>query len=145
MIILYFENIFIGGSIMKDIHKPKLGGGILTLAIIQLIFNGIGLTGLVMTLLMIYAPKTYGVTTVPTFTVIVTLVSMLITTLGIILILMKKKLGIYIYFINEVANIVYSVVINGFKPVILVSLIIPVFMGILILTKKEIFATETKA
>jgi len=130
---------------MKDIHKPKLGGGILTLAIIQLIFNGIGLTGLVMTLLMIYSPKTYGVTTVPTFTVIVTLVSMLITTLGIILILMKKKLGIYIYFINEVANIVYSVVINGFKPVILVSLIIPVLMGIFILTKKEIFATETKA
>ena len=130
---------------MKDIHKPKLGTGILTLAIIQLIFSSIGLIGLVMTLLMIYAPKTYGVTTIPTFTVIVTLVSTLITTLGIILILMKKKLGIYIYFIAEVANVVYSVIINGFKPVILVSLIIPVLMGIFILTRKEIFASKTKA
>ena len=130
---------------MKDIHKPKLGTGILTLAIIQLIFSGIGLIGLVMTLLMVYAPKTYGVTTIPTFTVIVTLVSTLITTLGIILILMKKKLGIYIYFIAEVANVVYSVIINGFKPVILVSLIIPVLMGIFILTRKEIFASKTKA
>ena len=130
---------------MKDIHKPKLGTGILTLAIIQLIFSSIGLIGLVMTLLMIYAPKEYGVTTIPTFTVIVTLLSTLITTLGIILILMKKKLGIYIYFITEVANVVYSVIINGFKPVILVSLIIPVLMGIFILTRKEIFASKTKA
>ena len=129
---------------MENVQKPKVGAGIKTMSIIQLVFSGFGLIGLVMTFFMKDTLKTAGVPAIPTSTIIISLVFIIIITLGIILILMKKELGIYIYFIAEVANIVYSIVSNGFKPASLVGLVIPVLMGIFIWKKREIFSSETK-
>ena len=134
---------------MENIQKPKVGAGILTLSIIQLVFSGFGLLGFIMMIFMSDATKaqlkTLGTPETATSTIIISIVLILIIALGIILILMKKELGIYIYFIAEVANIVYSVVMNGFKPIILLSFVIPVLMAIFILNKKEVFFADAKA
>ncbi|MBU3185535.1 hypothetical protein [Clostridium estertheticum] len=129
---------------MENVQKPKVGAGIKTMSIIQLVFNGFILIGFLMILLMKDTIKTAGGPAVTTSDLIISLVLIIITTIGIILILMKKELGIYIYFIAEVANIVYSIVTTGFKPVDILSWIIPALMGIFIWKKKEIFSTETK-
>lgn len=134
---------------MENIQKPKVGSGILTVSIIQLVFSGFGLIALLANLFMNDTTKsqlkTMGIPETPTSTIIIGLAFVIIIALGTILILMKKELGIYIYFIAEVGNIVYSVVMNGFKPILLLSLIIPVLMGIFILNKKEVFFTDAKA
>ncbi|MCB2341936.1 hypothetical protein [Clostridium estertheticum] len=129
---------------MENVQKPKVGAGIKTMSIIQLVFNGFVLIGFIMILLMKDTIKAAGSPAVTTSDLIISLVLIVITTIGIILILMKKELGIYIYFIAEVASIVYSIVTNGFKPSEILSLIIPVLMGIFIWKKKEIFSTENK-
>ncbi|MBX4270319.1 hypothetical protein [Clostridium estertheticum] len=129
---------------MENVQKPKVGAGIKTMSIIQLVFSGFGLIGFIMIILMKDTIKTAGGPAITTSYLIISLVLLIITTIGIILILMKKELGIYIYFIAEVASIVYSIVINGFKPLDILSLIIPALMGIFIWKKKEIFSTETK-
>jgi len=130
---------------MENVQKPKVGAGILTMSIIQLVFSGFGLIGILITFFMKDTLKTAGAPAIPTFTFIISLVLTIIITLGVILILMKKELGIYIFFIAQVANIVYSIVINGFKPLILLALIIPILMGIFIWKKKEVFVGEAKA
>ena len=126
---------------MENTQKAKVGAGIKTMSIIQLVFMGITLLGLVMTLFMTSAAKdqlkTMGLPETPTSTIIISLIVTLLIILGTILILMKKEMGIYIYFVAQVANFVYGIVINGFKPLELVGLIIPVLMGIFIWQKKE--------
>ncbi|MBU3171472.1 hypothetical protein [Clostridium estertheticum] len=129
---------------MENVQKPKVGAGIKTMSIIQLVFSGFGLIGFIIIILMKDTIKTAGGPAVTTSYLIISLVLLIITTIGIILILMKKELGIYIYFIAEVASIVYSIVNNGFKPLDILSLIIPALMGIFIWKKKEIFSTENK-
>ncbi|MBU3179721.1 hypothetical protein [Clostridium psychrophilum] len=133
---------------MENIQKPKVGAGIKTLAIIQLVFSGFGLIGSIMAFFMTDATKaqlkTMGIPETSTSTLIIGLVLVIIVALGVILILMKKELGVYIYFVAEVANIMYTIVSTGFKPTILISLIIPVLMGIFIWKKKEIFFADDK-
>ena len=133
---------------MENVQKPKVGAGILTMAIIELVLMGFSLIGLVYSFFMTDAAKvqlkTMGIPETPTSTLVISLIITIIIILSIVLILMKKELGIYIYFIAEVASIVYSIVNNGFSPWMLVSLIIPVLMGIFIWNKKEIFSVEAK-
>lgn len=134
---------------MENIQKPKVGAGILTLSIIQLVFSGFGLLGFITMYFMSDATKaqlkTLGTPETPTSTLIISIVFILIISLGVILILMKKELGIYIYFIGELANIVYSFVMNGFQPIMLLSFVIPALMAIFIMKKKEVFFVEAKA
>ncbi|MBW9146598.1 hypothetical protein KTC92_07550 [Clostridium sp. CM027] len=135
---------------MENVKKPKVGAGIKTMSIIQLIISGFGLIAIIIALLMkdklAAQYKTMGmdVPQVSTSAYIISLVIITIITIGIILILMKKELGIYIYFTATVANIVYTIVSDGFKPVSLVGLIIPALMGFFIWKKREIFSTDTK-
>ena len=89
--------------------------------------------------------KTAGLPETPTSTLIISLIITITVILSVILILMKKELGIYIYFIAEVANIAFTIVSNGFTPWILGSFVIPVLMGIFIWKKKEIFSVEAKS
>lgn len=58
---------------------------------------------------------------------------------------MKNKLGIYIYFIGQVASIVSSLIMDEFKPTIILSLIIPVLMGYFIWKNKSVFGIESKS
>lgn len=131
---------------MEKNQQQKVGAGILTLSIIQLIFSGFAMLGYITYFVMkdnIEAVP--GVPVIPTYAYIISIVVTIVAVIGIILILLKKELGIYIYYIAEVASIVSSIVINGFKPLMLLSLIIPVLMGFFIWKKKEVFGTGVEA
>ncbi|APC38720.1 hypothetical protein [Clostridium estertheticum] len=133
---------------MENVQKPKVGAGIKTVSIIELVLMGFMAIGLITSLFITdkikAISKAAGVPETPTSTIVISLVIALLVIISVILILMKKELGIYMYFIATVANIVYSIVTTGFKPAIILSLILPTLMGIFIWKKKEIFSTETK-
>ncbi|SKA85123.1 hypothetical protein SAMN05428976_10746 [Clostridium sp. USBA 49] len=131
---------------MENNQKQKLGAGILTLSIIQLVFSGFGMIGFI----TYFAVKDQiaavpGVPVVPAYTYIISIIVTIVAAIGIILILFKKELGIYIYYIAQVASIISSLVINGFKPLMILSLIIPILMGFFIWNKKEVFGIGVKA
>lgn len=130
---------------MDNNQKQKVGAGILTMSIIHLVFNSIGALGLLASVTMKEEIKKLGTPEITTSALIISSVFIAIITLAIMLILMKKQIGIYIYFIAQVANLVYSVVVNGFDPMQIVTLIMPVLMGIFIWQKKEIFGLGAKA
>jgi len=129
---------------MENIQKPKVGAGIMTLSIIQLVFMGLGLIGSVVMLIpkVRVMLKEMGSPEITTSTLIIGLIITITMIIGIVLILMKKELGIYIYFIAVVANIAFTIVSDGFKPINLLSLIMPALMGFFIWKKKEIFSVE---
>ncbi|MBW9147212.1 hypothetical protein K2F40_15860 [Clostridium sp. CM028] len=131
---------------MENIQKSKVGAGIKTISIITLIFSIFGLITSIKNMLNIGETnalrKEVGF---PEMTILALVIGLLITIIiisGVILILMKKELGIYIYFIGIVAKIAYSIVSVGFSPWMLSNLIMPVLMAIFIRKKKEIFSVE---
>ncbi|MBW9152417.1 hypothetical protein [Clostridium estertheticum] len=133
---------------MENVQKPKVGAGIKTMSIIQLVFSFFGLLNIKSYFVnndkTNAALRTLNLPEITNLSITIGLVFTIILAVSVILILMKKELGIYIYFIIVVANIVYSIVNVGFKPLMLLGLIVPVLMGIFIWNKKEIFNTETK-
>jgi hypothetical protein len=133
---------------MENIQKQKVGAGILTIAIIHLVLNGIGILGLIGSLalkdLVNESVKEMGVPEITTSALIISMAFIAIITIAVILILMKKEIGVYMYFIVQVANIVYAIVISGFQLVQLISFIMPVLMGIFIWKKKEVFGLGVK-
>jgi len=130
---------------MKNNRQHKVGAIILTLSIIQLVFSGFAIIGYLATFFMKDQIEAAGVPAISTTTLIISMVITLLVTLGIILILWRKQLGIYVYFIAQVSILVNSLVNNGFKSSMLISLIIPVLIGIFIWQKKEVFDIGTKA
>ncbi|MGH4051922.1 MAG: hypothetical protein ACREVX_11345 [Clostridium sp.] len=140
---------------MENIQKPKVGGWIKTLCILQLIGSVLSLTGISnyskiddLNVTTDAANKALGkafqIPQTTTLSITIGLVLAIILGVSIILILMKKELGIYIYFTVVVAQIVYTIVRSGFTWFILANLIMPILMGIFIWKKKEIFSMETK-
>ncbi|MBW9171746.1 tryptophan-rich sensory protein [Clostridium estertheticum] len=137
---------------MENVQKPKVGAGIKTMSIIQLIISFFGLWSIKSYFVnndkTNAALRTLNLPEVTNLSITIGLVFSIILAVSVILILKKKELGIYIYFITVVANIAYSIVSVGFNLLALVSLIISVIMavlmGIFIWKKKEIFSTETK-
>jgi hypothetical protein len=134
-----------GGLIMENNQPQKVGAGILTVSIIQLVFSGFVFIGLLLAFLVKDQIEAAGTVEITTSVLAISTVFTAITIIGIILILMKKQLGVYIYFGSFAINIIYSIVTNGFKASIILSLIIPVLMGIFIWQKKEVFGMGVKA
>jgi uncharacterized membrane protein (UPF0136 family) len=133
---------------MEDMQKQKVGAGILTISIIHLVICGFGLLGTIASFAMKDTIndmiKGQGVPEITTSALIIGIVFTVMLAVAVILILMKKEIGVYMYFIVEVANIVYAVVINGFKLIQLTSFILPVLMGIFIWQKREVFGLGAK-
>ncbi|MBW9150263.1 hypothetical protein K2F40_14985 [Clostridium sp. CM028] len=135
---------------MENVKKPKVGAGIKTISIIQLIVSAIGLFSIKNfskkdELNAAYKALDIGMPEITNLSLTIGLVFSVILAISVILILMKKELGIYIYFIATVAQIAYTIVAGGTKPwMILVSLIMPALMGFFIWKKREIFSTDTK-
>ena len=130
-----------------EINNQKLGGGIMTICILTLI-------GFVFTLFssitmltgrdkIVESYKTLGLDTslIPSAgqTIIGLILSILIA-LSVILILMKKSIGIYGYFIAEIISIIASIIFAGFSILnIVLSLIFPILMAIFISKRKSVF------
>lgn len=136
---------------MENNQKPKLGGGILTISIIQLVINALAIIGFIPLIfardMMAEQLKALG-SDIPiptTSETIISLVLVLLLITGIILILCKKAAGVYIYFTVVVLNLIYPIVMGSFKLTSLTGLILPALMAIFIYLKKEIFGFGANA
>ena len=133
---------------METSNNEKLGGGIITLCILTLIGFAISLLGYVAmlfgrdALMDFYNSMGIDATALipDTSILIVELIVSIAIGVSAILILMKKSVGVYAYFVAEIIAIIESIVFNGFSiGSLILSLIFPILMAIFISKKKEIF------
>lgn len=132
---------------MENQKQNKLGAGIITISVIQIIISVFGLFGSIILLTPAFQENMAALSGVSldqiglnTATIIVSLVSILLTLLGIILILRRKAIGLYIYLLITAANIIYSIVLNGLAIYSLIgSLILPLLMTFFVYKKKDLF------
>lgn len=131
-----------------EVNNQKLGKGIIILSIFTLISSVFSILSSI-TLLTEEGKKTLiesytklGIeAAVPSNgqTTIGIIISVLVI-VSLILILMKKSVGVYGYFISEIISIISSIIFSGFSIFVLVlMLIFPVLMAIFILKKRNIF------
>jgi hypothetical protein len=72
--------------------------------------------------------------------IIILLIIRLLIIIGVVLILLKKTLGVYIYFTSSLLNLSYSLIMTGFKVTNLLTLLaLPILMLFFILKKKHIY------
>lgn len=133
-------------------ENKKLGGGILTISIIYLVFLGFGLIGSIISLSTLEQINSVmaqmgGIQLTPT-ELIISIILSFILLFGIILILLKKQIGVYTFFTVEIINIIYSLIMNGLNLSVLIStligLILPGLLAYFIYKKKELFGFESK-
>ena len=136
---------------MENENRVKLGAGIITISIIEIVFGVIGILSSIVYLFMadstldtissIYAQQglDFNELMPSNFQMIVSIILSLLLLICIILILAKKTIGVYGYFILEAILIVFSIICNGFSFTIIFSLIIPALYAFFIYKKKEIF------
>ena len=133
-------------------ENKKLGGGILTISILYLVFLGFGLIGNIIsfsTLDQINALSSQmGMPQLTSAELIISIILSLILLIGVILILLKKKIGVYTFFTEIVINVIYSLIMNGLSILVLIStlisLILPGLLAYFIYKKKEVFGFESK-
>lgn len=121
----------------------KLGGGIMAVTIILLVFSAFSLiTSVAVLLNRDFFVKSYKTMKLTLPSANIFLISAIITValiISLVLILCKKALGVYAYFTVVIINFISNIVINGFKLSLLANLIFPILLLILILQKKEVF------
>ena len=124
--------------------ENKLGGGIITISVLTLI-------GFVFNLISYFAIFAFNDSIKKAYTsmgmempsnsiLTVSLILSIVIGISTILILMKKSIGVYGYFIGEILSIISSIIFNGFNLLgLIVSLVLPVLMFIFIYNKRNIF------
>lgn len=136
---------------MENNQKPKLGGGIVTISIIELIFRGLAIFGFAILMLTKDTVQAqlqsagFDASVLTTSQLVINLALSILVVVGVILILCRKSLGVYTYFTCIVISIIYSIVMNGFGLSVLLNLIIPGLMAVFIMQKQEIFGFGVKA
>ncbi|MBB6713818.1 hypothetical protein [Clostridium gasigenes] len=127
--------------------EKKLGGGILTCTIINLVLYGFGIVGLLISLLgkdfieqtLTQSGQTDALAQLSTLNIVFSLVITSLLLISSILILCKKKIGVYSFFTLVVLNIIYGIITTGFKPLSLIGLILPALLGLFIYKRRSIF------
>lgn len=132
-------------------NENKVGGGIIALAVLTFISNFFGIIGNLVIIAipdkirsvyegnsLISADQVDQLVNTPS--AIVSLILSILLVVSLILLLQKKAIGVYGYFVIELAMIVVSIIFNGFSIFSLImSLIFPVIMFCLVNGKKEVF------
>lgn len=139
---------------MENENKPKLGGGIIALSVIQLIICILSVIGSIFLFIskdkIIESLNNAGTDSTAftqacsTSTLTISLIVSLLTIISIILILSRKVLGVYIYFLTNIASIIIAIVQKGFSANVLLGIILPVLTAIFIFQKKEIYGFGKK-
>ena len=132
-------------------ENKKLGGGILTISILYLVFLSFGLMGSIIsfsTLDQINAVSAQmGMPQLTSTELIISIILNLVLVIAIILILLKKKIGVYAFFTVIIINVIYSLIMNGLSVSVLIStligLILPGLLAYFIYKKKEVFGFES--
>lgn len=134
---------------MEDYKRQTLGAGILTVSIIQLVVYGFSLIGTIPTLLMkdqlstLVGEETVALLSGPQL--IISIVLTILLTIAIILILLKKSLGVYAYFTCIIVNFIYGIIMSGFNPLSIAGLIFPALMAFFIYKKKHLYFGDKDA
>lgn len=131
---------------MENNKKNKLGAGIITLSVLTIIWAVLKCFSLIcMSIPSIQ--EFYNKMGMPleklginTTVIIIGLISAIISLISIILILMKKALGIYIYYLLFLANLIYSTVLNGFSiQGFILTIIFPALFAFFLYKKKHLY------
>lgn len=131
---------------MEDLlldEKQKLPTSVKVVSIIQLALNALGLISTVITLATYESVKSLVASTgvkFPSFGVYATLgVIILVELIGVILIMNKNKIGIFVYFAAVIIDYAVSISATQFSPISLIGLVLPILMAIFIFQNKKVY------
>ncbi|MBU3087084.1 hypothetical protein KPL42_01110 [Clostridium gasigenes] len=145
--------------------EKKLGGGILTFSIIYMLSSIFGIITLIKNLinpdknkqLLIETKKIAeesgiafaksaadaALSQSTTLSIVIGLIFSIIIIISLILILFKKKIGVYSFFILTLLNLIYGFIVIGFNLfsliTLLIGLILPGLLGLFIYKRRSIF------
>lgn len=131
-------------------ENKKLGGGIITISVIYLVTLGFGLLTSIGSFAMLdeinSTAAQFGLPETTTVDLIISIVLNSLLLAGVILILCKKKFGVYTFFTVIIVNIIHSLIMKGFNVATLigtlVGLILPGLLAFFVYKKKYIFGFE---
>lgn len=133
-------------------NKPKgVGAGVITISVLYFIAAFFMIIGDVILLgakdFLEDQYKTMGITMpdISNTVVVISLVLEIILVAAVILILMKKAIGVYAYFAIAIINFIYSIASNGINLTVILGLILPILMAVFILNRKEVFGIGIKS
>lgn len=122
---------------MKDENKKQsLGAGIKVLSVLNIIFS---ILGLGMGILALYSDEVAKSMQLSNMQLIMSCIFTFIMLVGVILILCKNEIGIYMFFGAEILSVIYSVITMGFNVSEVFSLIFPALYAYFIYKKRELF------
>ncbi|GAB6168485.1 hypothetical protein JCM1393_09450 [Clostridium carnis] len=129
---------------MEIKQKEKVGAGVITISVIHLIFSVFALFGSIMIIFMNDAMNNQmsalgQAKEVTKSQGIISLVFTLALIVSVILLLCKKSIGVYLYFITQVLSIVFTAITEGVSVYSLLGLVMPVLMAIFIFKKKAVY------
>lgn len=131
-------------------ENKKLGGGIITISVIYLVTLGFLLLTSIGSFAMLdeinSTAAQFGLPETTTVDLIISIVLNSLLLAGVILILCKKKFGVYTFFTVIIVNIIHSLIMKGFNVATLIgalsSLILPGLLAFFVYKKKDIFGFE---
>lgn len=136
---------------MENNQERKLGAGIITMSVIHLVIYALAIVGLAINVFMGDAIsqqlEQYGAdaSAINPTVITISLVLSIVMFIAVILILCKKAIGVYAYFIVTIIDIINTLITSGFVLwSFLVSLIFPVLMGFFIYKRKYVFGFASK-
>jgi len=123
--------------------EDKVGAGILTLCILH--FVGAGISLLASIALMALSAALLEESGSTTVSIIVGLFFTVANVIACIMLLLKQKAGVFLYYGVALLSFFSSIALSGFSFTILVlSLIFPVLMGVFVSKKKELYGLGSK-
>lgn len=138
-------------SIENTIEKKKLGGGIITLAVLTFIGTAFSIFINVNSLRTLDTTNKIlqesGLTTISSTQLIISIIVSVISTVGFILILCWKKVGVYLYYASFVLGLITSIIsLSSNSGMVLfgyigiaVSVIIPILLAIFLRKRFKYF------
>lgn len=131
---LIFTNFMLKKGEMFMEGNQKLGAGIIIITGLTLLSS---VLGIFINLNIIFGKN--PMFEANKFHLIIDTIFRVVFLLSTILIFMKKSLGIYLYFLTVIISIIVSIILDGFSPNVISSLILPAFMTTFVSQKKDIF------
>ena len=129
-------------------NENKVGAGILTLCILHFIGSVLGIFSVLFSAAVI-TPELASQSGISadsiTASIIPTIIISILMVVACIMLLLKQKIGVFLYFFVVLANVIVTIALSGFSPISLIlALILPVLMTIFISKKKEVYGFGTK-
>ena len=127
-------------------ENRKLGGGIITICVLHIIGN---VLALVISIMYLIGKKqidlALGTTalqdTMPN--IIATIVLALIMLISVTLLLLKKKIGLILYYISVLINLIVGIIMSGFNiSNLLLPLVLPILLAFLVKDKLSLFGIK---